>query len=264
MTDPYSDQPIKGKLDLPQLSEDEVEKRIGVQAPPPRRPPVRVRASRPERARYVGATRRRVLWRDSAIILIGVVLALLAARFLLPSGSSSASGSPSPDATSIIAEASPTPTTLAATAIPTIGQIVNPSLGLRATPTPIPVITLPPRTPSPTLAPGATPTLKPGATPTPKPKPTPTHTPLPSPIAVINGNSCKVLSLTVTCSGTDSLYAQTYLWTFDDGTANTRTTASMSYTFAQAGCHVVTLTVNNSTGPADMATVSVPVGATCG
>jgi hypothetical protein len=144
MTAPYSDQPNKGKLDLPELSEDEVEKRIGVQATPPRRPPVRVRATRPERVRYVGATRRRVLWRDTATILIGVVLALLAVRFLLPSGSPTAGGSPSPDASSVIVAASPTPTALLLPPIPTIGQIVNPSLNLRATPTPIPVITLPP------------------------------------------------------------------------------------------------------------------------
>jgi hypothetical protein len=256
MTDPYSDQPIKGKLDLPELSEDEVEKRIGVQAPPPRRPPVRVRATRPERARYVGATRRRVLWRDSAIILIGVVLALLAVRFLLPSGASTANGSPSPDDTSIIAAASPTSTALFLTPIPTIGQIVNPSLHLRATPTPIPVITLPPPTPTPrptpTLAPGATPktTLKPGSTPKPTatPKPTPTATPAP----VFADFSCSpakgsfTAPVTVTCTDKSS-GATSWTWTFGDGAIVT--TQNASHTYTTAGSFQITLTV---TGPGAM------------
>ncbi len=142
MTDRSGGRHVDRGIDLPQLSEDEVEKRIGVQAAPPRRPPVRVRATRPERVRYVGARRRRVLWRDTATILIGVVLALLAVRFLLPSGSPTAGGSPSPDASSVIVAASPTPTEVLPTSIPTIGPVVDPKL--RATPTPIPVITLPP------------------------------------------------------------------------------------------------------------------------
>jgi PKD domain len=251
VTDPYSDQPIKGNRDLPELSEDEVEKRIGVQAPPPRRPPVRVRAARRERARYVGATRRRVLWRDSAIILIGVVLALLAVRFLLPSGSPTADGSPSPDPSSIIAAASPTPTALLLTPIPTIGQIVNPSLNLRATPTPIPVITLPPATPRPTLAPGATPrpTLAPGATPTPTSRattPRPKPTPVPAPVAVIN---CTPSGLSVSCTGASSQYASTYTWSFGDGSAPiSGTSKTANHVYAQAGTYTVTLTVSNTTG----------------
>lgn len=258
MMDPHGKK-LERTEDLPSLSEDDLEKRIGVQAPPPRRPPARVRparvaTARPERARYVGATRRRVLWRDSATILIGVVLALLAVRFLLPSGPSVAAGSPSPDDTSIIAAVSPTPTTLAATPIPTIGQIVNPSLHLRATPTPIPVITLPPATPTPkptpTLAPGATPkpTLKPGTTPKPSATPKPTAPPAP----VISAMNCSVASYTVTCSGS-ALYCSTtwpciYTWSWGDGTTSTgKAPAPHTYPTLTA-TYTVKLTVKNVTG----------------
>jgi PKD domain len=159
--------------DVPVLSEEDVAKRIGGQE-------VRahVAMAHPAQGRYVGPNRRAVLWRDSATILVGVVLALLAARFLLPTGSS-AVGSPTPDSTDIVAVDVPSGS-LDASAIPTIG-LALPS-GLIGTPTHPPAITTAPATPTPK----PTPTLAPGATPRPtvKPKPTPIVTlPPPPPTA---------------------------------------------------------------------------------
>jgi hypothetical protein len=140
------------------LTHDEAKARLGV----PLTALTRVRhargASQPESARYV-TTRRRILWRDSATILIGIVLALLAVRFVLPSGPAATVGSPSPQDTGLGAVGSSTPSSAPLdTPPPTLGLVVPPSLHLDATPTPIPVITLPPATPRPT------PTLRPKPT----------------------------------------------------------------------------------------------------
>jgi hypothetical protein len=247
------------------LSDQEVEARLGI----PPAAPARVRRSATpdlEPVRY-GTTRRRILWRDSATILIGVVIALLAVRFVLPSDPASAVGSPSPQDTGLVAVASATiaPTQID-TPAPTFGNVVPPSLHLDATPTPIPVITLPPATPrptpSPTLRPGQTPapthtpTPSPGKTPVPTPHKTPAPTPPPVPVA---SPSCTVTGpLSVHCSSAGSLYATSYSWSFGDSSAAV-SAATANHSYAQAGTYTVTLTATNVTGSdAEQYIVTVP------
>ncbi len=115
---------------------------------------------------YEVVNRRRILWRDSAFILIGVILALLLAQILLPNGAGTGTG----DQTEF-----PTGAALGLTFAPrtpapgeTFGPILDPDLGIDATPRPSPVITL-----GPTRRPTSIPSATPGASPSPTPKVTP-------------------------------------------------------------------------------------------
>jgi hypothetical protein len=262
---------LPGAGDLPQLSDEELEHRIGASTAPAtrvRRPPrASARAMRPpERGRYEGADRRRILWRDSATILIGVVLALLGARFLIPSGPATAVGSPTaPADTGLVAVASPTdaPTgssstpAPSATPIPT-GVVVPTGLHLDATPTPIPVITLPPATPRP--SPSAS--LKPGQTPAPSTKPGASPTPKPIQGAPVVSVTCTVATLSFiadcTSVGSANVAGATYLWDFGDGSAPIAGGTTKQHTYT-AGQYVVTLTITNATGSGhDEANVQIP------
>jgi len=137
---------------------------------------------------YEVVNRRRILWRDSAFILIGVVVALLLAQFLLPRDGATGSDDPTEIPTGAVLGLTSAPRTLApGETFGPIGPILDPSLGIGATPTPIPVITLGPTqrpTPTPSTAPGATPTPTPRITPKPTtapPPPTAPATPAPTP-----------------------------------------------------------------------------------
>jgi hypothetical protein len=126
---------------------------------------------------------KRLLWRDSAIILVGIVLALLAAEFLpgLAPGLVADQSAPASDA-----GGGPTLEPEGSTPLgPTLGPVVDPSLAIDATQPPIPPPTLPPTgsfdpadpgdpTPRPTRKPRATPAP---ATPAPTAEPTPEVTP---------------------------------------------------------------------------------------
>jgi hypothetical protein len=125
---------------------------------------------------------KRLLWRDSAIILIGIVLALLVAQFvpgpapgLVADQTASASG---PGAGETGAPGDSTAPGA------TVGPVVDPSLGIDATQPPIAPITLPPTgtfEPDATADPTPRPTKKPTSTiapPTPAPTPEP---PTPAP-----------------------------------------------------------------------------------
>lgn len=157
--------------------------------------------------------RRRQLWRDTAIILSALIGALLVANLVFPQVSGVASASPSPAPTGLPIE----PSASAGAPRRTAEPIVDPSLGIDATPAPIPVITLPPtgtsarsrptpaprpsarptRTPTPPTPP---PTPAPTPAPTPTPEPTPDVTPIPAPTVHV---SCTALpALTVSCSST--------------------------------------------------------------
>jgi outer membrane biosynthesis protein TonB len=238
--------------DVPELSADEVERRIGASERARRR---RAAAVPTGRIRVAPANRRIVLWRDSATILIFVVLALLAARFLLPSNTGIASATETPGTSAILVGSLPAQTGLIFSAPPTLGNVVNPSLGLDATPTPVPIITLAPPTPTPvptpTLAPGATPkptvkpTPKPSHTPAPSKTPTPTPTSPPAPIAGFTNPCPTTVGTTVTFANTSSGSIDSYSWTFGDGTG-TSTAASPQYAYSAIGTYTVTLTV---TGP---------------
>jgi hypothetical protein len=138
------------------------------------------------RSRGADDDRRRQLWRDSATILIGVVLVLLAGQVFIPQQTAGPAGSATPLPSEIAIGSVQAPVSLPPGA--TFGPIINPSLGVDASPTPIPVITMGPTpSPSPSILPSSSirpsvkPTLKPTVKPTVKPtiKPTtkPTGTP---------------------------------------------------------------------------------------
>ena len=120
--------------------------------------------------------RRRQLSRDTAIILSGVVIALIVANLAFPQISGLASASPTPTPTGV---AGPTPG-FESLPVETVVPIVDPSLGIDATPTPIPIVTLPPTGTAAPALPGATPRPTPNPAP-PTPRPTPRATPTPEP-----------------------------------------------------------------------------------
>jgi hypothetical protein len=134
------------------------------------------------RREAVALDRRRQLWRDSAAILSAVIVFVLAFRLLGSFATTTSEASPSPSPSGLAggsqgAEASLGP---GQTFVP----IVDPSLGIDATPTPSSLFTLPPTgTHAPSLAPRATPrpTPRPTRTPLPTSPPTPTPAATPTP-----------------------------------------------------------------------------------
>lgn len=229
---------------------------------------------------YEVVNRRRILWRDSAFILIGVVVALLLAQLLLPRDGGIGSDGPTELPTGAVLGLTSAPRTLAPGE--TFGPILDPSLGIDATPTPIPAITLGPTrrpTPIPSLAPGATPTPTPRITPKPSPTPppptapptaaptpevTPPPTPPPPPPTVAISCEVPTLSSTVTCSSDlSNIQANSQIW--DPGGAGTldgggNTTGSLVWTYDLPGVYTVRLTVTGDDGStvSDEATVTVP------
>jgi hypothetical protein len=260
VTEQGRDWPEKSIRNPDDLSAEEIAARLGLPTTASTAVPSAAVAVATEPVAY-GTTRRRVLWRDSATILIGIVVALLVVRFVLPAGPASAVDSPSPEDTSLVAVASATVSTTATdTPPPTLGNVVPPSLHLDATPTPIPVITLPPATPrpepTPTLRPGQTPAPTPSRTATPTPHKTPAPTQPPQPVA---NPTCTVTGpLSVHCTSAGSLYATSYSWSFGDGTSSVAG-ASANHSYAQAGTYTVTLTASNVTGSdVEQSIVTVP------
>ncbi|MEO8274040.1 MAG: hypothetical protein ABI620_08230, partial [Chloroflexota bacterium] len=83
---------------------------------------------------------RRVLWRDSATILIVVVLAMLGFQTFAPGNSGALTDTPPPSG---VVNGSLRPGVTLPPGV-TFGPIIDPNLGIDATPTPIPVITLGP------------------------------------------------------------------------------------------------------------------------
>src|SRR5258706_661004 len=143
MIDPHGD---VGDVisDVPSLSVDEVEKRFGDRG---RARVEGFRSGAPPRGGTAPAPNRRVtLWRDSATILIFVLIAVLAARFML-NGSGTATASPTLEPTGVAVTESPGDSGFLFSFTPSFGPPVDPSSGLNASPTPIPVITLPPLAP---------------------------------------------------------------------------------------------------------------------
>jgi hypothetical protein len=204
------------------------------------------------------AERKRLLWRDSATILIGVVIALLAAQVFLPRSTGVAVGSASPASSGLTIGASPGMAS-ATPEIVTFGPIVDPSLGIDATPTPIPVITLPPTgTPVPGATTGPTPKPTPRITPkptrkppTPTPTPTPTPPPPPPPNAVVSCQT-QALSLTVMCTSS-STHIQAGSESWNMGGPGTIVSggdgaAFIEYTYDASGFYTVRLTVTGTNG----------------
>lgn len=232
--------------DVPEMSLADVERRIGARE---RSRSGRRAAAPVQRVRPVPGNRRMILWRDSATILIGVVLALLVFRFVLPTSPSAATSTATPivSESQVAIGSEPAVTGIQFSAAPTIGGIVNPSIDLRATPTLPPLITLPPATPRPT----ASPTTAPGSTPKPTPKPTPrpTTSATPTPPHATFTFSCTgtamahfVATATAGSAGGPILYE----WNFDDG--STGTTNPIDHTFLTAGPWNVFVKVTDKSG----------------
>ena len=231
--------------DVPELSVEEVEKRIGAREQARRR---RVAAT-PARIRTAPSNRRAILWRDSATILVFVVIALLSARFLLGNGQSGiATASPTLEPTGNEITEPPLDTGFHFSLVPTIGPPVDPSNRINATPTPIPVITLGPATPRPSKTP-PTKTLPPGQTPT----PVPTAPPVAAFSATCTGPNAADFTAGASTAGTGATITS-YDWAWDDGTGDTTATATTSHAFATSGDHNVILTIHNSTGGHDAIT----------
>jgi hypothetical protein len=120
---------------------------------------------------------RRILWRDSATILVFVVLALLGLQAFAPPIVDAPTDTPLPSG---VTGGSQQPGFSLPPGV-TFGPIIDPSLGIDATPTPIPVITLGP-SPSPRPTPRPTPKATQKGTPKPPPTaPPPTAEPTDSP-----------------------------------------------------------------------------------
>src|SRR5439155_23972878 len=108
-------------------------------------------------------------------------------------------------------------------AIPTFINVVPTGLHIDQTPTPVPVITLPPPTPTP----APTPTAPPGATPKPTVKPTVKPSPTPSPpTARFTFTACPAGGGLVNFNASTSTAGPaggtlTYAWNFDDGGTGT-------------------------------------------
>lgn len=192
--------------------------------------PQRVEAVR--RDRLAQDDRRRQLWRDSSLILICVVLALIVGQTLAPSQTAGPDGSPTPLPSTIAIGSVGPPVSIAPGA--TFGPIINPSLGIDATPTPIPVITMGPTqtpspspTPTPTVRPSASikptpkPTPKPTKTPSPTPTPEPTPPPTPPPPSARFTWSVDFMTVTFDNNSTGVITGETtWVWDFDDGSTS--------------------------------------------
>jgi hypothetical protein len=215
-----------------------------------------VRGSRPDP--------RVVLWRDSATILVVVVLALLLWQALAPvdTGTPTDSGAAP---TGGVVTSLPPGVTLAPGV--TFGQIVPPSLAIDATPTPIPVITLGPSpSPSPSPRPSASPKAspKPSKTPSSSANPTvvptepPTEPPTaPPPPPVANFTWTEGLLCAVDFTNTSSNDTS---WDWDFGDTSGSTASSPTHVYGSAVTYSVTLTIN---GGADSVTKSVDVVGPC-
>lgn len=196
--------------------------------------------------------RRRQLWRDSATILIGIVFVLLVFQVLGPRGTGvigdAASASQSGDGLEALPPRASLPPGQ------TFGAVLDPSLGIDATPTPIVARTLPPTgtsapRPTPKPTPRTTPrpthtSTPPTAPPTPEPTPlvTPEATPPPAPPTAAFSWS---QGLPLTIDFTNGSSGETsWLWDFGDG--ETSTLQNPNHTYPSSGEYTVRLTV---TGP---------------
>src|SRR5262245_44712387 len=111
---------------------------------------------------------RRAAARDTLIILTTTLIAIGAAQ-LISGGSIGPQFTPQPIDSGIVVGGNSLPAPLTQPPLATVGQVVNPSAGLDASPTPIPIITLGPPTPTPSGGPSGGPTPKPTKKPTPPP-----------------------------------------------------------------------------------------------
>jgi PKD repeat protein len=185
--------------------------------------------------------RRRAVAGDTVIILGGAVVAAIIAQLAMGGGQGAGQPTETPPSSEIVVgvgTGGPGPTI---PPLPTIGQIVNPSVAIDATPTPIPIITLGPPTPSPsaTVAPSAT--TKPTPKPTAKPSAPPTPAPTPDVAFVCNVNGLD--SYELDCSQTNSAYTTSWIWKWGDGMQTTNGPSDIHhYAPGSDNCYPVSLT----------------------
>ena len=211
---------------------------------------------------------KRLLWRDSATILVGVVVALLAVQLFLRFAPATLSSSPSPASEILVGPGDSTGSSSGPGS--TLGPVVDPSLGIDVRPTRRPQITLPPTgsqpptpgaTPRPTRAPTAPPTAAPTLTPSPTPAPTPTPTPTPTPeppLAPTADFTWSQEGLTTAVNFTDASTGQIGAWHWDFGGGNTSDQQNPTFDFGAIGVYDVTLTVTGPGGTSSL-TKSVTV-----
>ena len=222
--------------EAPQLSADDIAERIGLERSKPwsavrdaepgveaawHAAPEPVDASGPRRAAPGPLDRRRILWWDSATLVAGVVLSLLALQLLgAPAAGPLPTESASAEASDVAVRTLAPPASVPPAA--TLGPVVDPSLGLDATPTPVPLITLGPT-----------------------PRPTPTPAP---PVAGFTFSQAST-SLKVTFTSTSTGRITSYRWTFGDGTVSVLPNPVRTY--VAPGTYSVKLVV---TGPGGTST----------
>jgi len=226
--------------------------------------------------RPAGADRRRVLWRDAAVVLAFAAVVMLVVEIVvprLPHGAvltatdgggfpAEVTLTPSPGSTdTAAAPSSPTARPAEVTEPPGASPTTDPTASAPASAEPSATVA-PDRTGAPTATPAPSPTVTPRPTPSPTPPPPPppppppTPTPVPPvvtppptpapPIAVV---SCSASGFTVTCDGSASPNATSWTWTFGGGP--TKTGAVASHTYELVGDYLITLTVANAAGQTD-------------
>jgi len=174
---------------------------------------------------------RRAVARDTGTILGGALIAILASR-LLGGGIVIDPASPTPAESGVVIDGGSLPPLPTLAPLATLGPVVNASVGFKATPTPIPIITLPPPTPR--------------ATPRPTPRPTakPTKTPAPPPAPVADFTCSSSVPLTIEFADASTGLIDSWSWAFGDGTMSFQ--QNPTHVYSDTGPYDVTLTV---TGP---------------
>jgi hypothetical protein len=206
--------------------------------------------------------RRRQLWRDTSLILSGLLVVLILANVVLPQLTGSASASPTAVPTGVVVGGLGTPGPSAGAAPTPVGP-PSPSPRLSSTPfTPPPAVTQPPtgtaaptrpgETAHPTPTPRRTPTPAPTPTPTPTPEITPEVTPIPAPNAVVTCDP--PVGLTVTCTSTSTHeLAGSEVWDMGGSGVlvsggNGSSTITWTYADVSGSPYTVTLTVTGLDG----------------
>lgn len=221
--------------DVPQLSEEEVQRRVEVRAGDQPRAPI----DRPVRARrpVVAGRPQRTRVRDLLLLLVLAVVGLVALSFLLPDGPLNPVASEAPDGSqaaiaSLSGSTTPTVAPLGTPGLVTLPPVILPTVDPAATvapaPTATPVVATSAPTTSATQKPGTTPKPTPTPTPTAKPTKTPTPTPTktPTPTAGPSAPTTSALDVTVVVVNDNGGNESPGDWTFFPQSAGSESPAS--------------------------------------
>jgi len=229
------------------------------------------------RIELAALNRRRQLWRDTALLLSGLVAALLVANLVLPEIVGLAAASPSPFGTGALFGPSPSAQGAAGpTQEPSLdpGPTAGPSAAPGTRPPHVPAVTLPPTgtsapsTPRPIVTPRPTqrpPTPPPTQAPTPVPTPVPTPEITPTPPPTVHVSCSALPALTVSCSGTMTNEAPgSEVW--DMGGSGTIVSGgngsdSITFTYDAEGTYHVVLSITGLDGSSKSDGTDVTVSA---